>query len=91
MASLKEIIATKRALETSDNLHLIFEHLENEDLLACALTCQIWTPVALDGLWKDLNSVLPLLLLMSPLKSVKDNDETKWVNITLYQNLACER
>lgn len=42
---------------------------KQNDLYHAALTCRTFAPAALDGLWKCMDSLLPLLQLLSPLRT----------------------
>ncbi|KAG8919997.1 hypothetical protein FRC01_000983 [Tulasnella sp. 417] len=41
-------------------------------LASCAVVCQRWSQVALDRLWKQLDSILPLLELVTSLEMLED-------------------
>ncbi|KAG8920924.1 hypothetical protein FRC01_000526, partial [Tulasnella sp. 417] len=43
-------------------------------LVSCALVCKRWSQVALDRLWKQLDSIFPLLELVTSLELLKDID-----------------
>ncbi|KAG8970105.1 hypothetical protein FRC05_000753 [Tulasnella sp. 425] len=52
------------------------------DLGRAALACRKWSPVALDHLWEELDSIVPLLALVQPLRLVLgDNEEKRWVSV----------
>jgi hypothetical protein len=57
---------THRALCIGDILSLIFEELKDDKpaLAACALTCRFLLPVALDYLWKELETSTPIKRLL---------------------------
>ncbi|KIO32348.1 hypothetical protein M407DRAFT_4540 [Tulasnella calospora MUT 4182] len=55
-----------RLLSTPELLLTIFSFADKGTLLASARVCQTWSPQALDYLWRDLDSVVPLLQLICP-------------------------
>jgi hypothetical protein len=60
---------THRALCIGDVLDLIFEELKDDKpaLAACALTCRFLLPIALDYLWKELKTSMPIKRLLPDL------------------------
>lgn len=61
------------ALHTPEVLALILSHLLDRGfLLRAALTCRTWKDPALDQLWRDLESPLPLMKLLGSVR-VDDN------------------
>ncbi|KAL5480629.1 hypothetical protein ACEPAI_1900 [Sanghuangporus weigelae] len=52
---------------------LIFDHLNKPALISCALVCKSWNELALDKLWKELDSLVPLISLLTPLKKSEDD------------------
>ncbi|KAG8921852.1 hypothetical protein FRC00_008143, partial [Tulasnella sp. 408] len=69
--------ATTRALSIPEILISVLSLCENADLGRAALTCRRWSPVALDHPWRELDSFLPLLFLVRPLRLVLDTEEKK--------------
>ncbi|KAG8955282.1 hypothetical protein FRC00_005457 [Tulasnella sp. 408] len=69
--------ATIRALAIPEILISVLSLCEKADLGRAALTSRKWSPVALDYLWKELNSIVPLLVLIRPLRLVLDTEEKK--------------
>lgn len=55
-----------RALGIPDVLDSIFDYTDRSTLAVCGRVCKSWSP-ALDGLWKDIKSFVPLMQLLSPL------------------------
>lgn len=50
-----------------------FASLTKPELYAAALVCVSWSQLALEELWKYLNSILPLLRVLSPMERVNGN------------------
>ncbi|KAG8953295.1 hypothetical protein FRC04_002705 [Tulasnella sp. 424] len=56
------------ALEVGEILDTIVLFLdERRDLFVASLVCKTWSPIALDHLWRTLDSVAPLCMLLGPL------------------------
>ncbi|KAF5343544.1 hypothetical protein D9758_012948 [Tetrapyrgos nigripes] len=55
-------------LQVTELLRIIFEHLEKEDLVRCALVCKSWSEVALDVVWFAVKDMGALANLLSPVK-----------------------
>ncbi|KIJ57319.1 hypothetical protein M422DRAFT_40789 [Sphaerobolus stellatus SS14] len=53
-----------QVLNISEILAIIFETLENPELLACALTCKAWHDLALNELWYEINDLSKLFKLL---------------------------
>ncbi|KAG8953296.1 hypothetical protein FRC04_002706 [Tulasnella sp. 424] len=63
------ILRRLEALEVGEILDAIMLFLdEYRDLFAASLVCKTWTPIALDHLWRTLNSVDPLCRLLGPMQ-----------------------
>ncbi|KAG8910766.1 hypothetical protein FRC01_006142, partial [Tulasnella sp. 417] len=62
------LAASTRALAVPEILTSVLGLSKKEDLACAALTCRKWSPVALDHLWKELDSIAPLLVLVQPLR-----------------------
>ncbi|KAG9037039.1 hypothetical protein FS837_001507 [Tulasnella sp. UAMH 9824] len=71
------LTATTRALSIPEILIGVLSLCKNADLGRAALTCRRWSPVALDYLWKELDSIVPLLVLVQPLRLACDTEEKK--------------
>ncbi|KAG8913891.1 hypothetical protein FRC01_004337, partial [Tulasnella sp. 417] len=56
--------ATVRALSIPELLFVIFAFSEKPELARSARVCKDWSDAALDELWKDLDSIFPLLELV---------------------------
>ena len=68
-----ELTAKDSFLKNPDLMAETFSHLQNYKsyrryLLNAALTCKDLLDVALDALWEDLNSLVPLLKLLPALR-----------------------
>ena len=64
------------AFEIPELFTLILKHQPDKNaLLQMALTCTALKEAVLDELWADLDSIVPLLLLLSPLVKVTN----QWV------------
>ena len=80
MASLKShtqielgrITAKDFFLKNSELMAMTFSHLKNDASYRClfdaALTCKDFLEVALDALWEELDSLVPLLKLLPALQ-----------------------
>ena len=68
-----DVTAKYSFLKNPDLMAMAFSHLQVESdekywcLLNAALTCKDFSDVALDALWEELDSLVPLLKLLSPL------------------------
>ncbi|KAG8978744.1 hypothetical protein FRB93_010892 [Tulasnella sp. JGI-2019a] len=56
------------ALKIPEILEEVMQLSERPDRAASARVCRSWTPVAIDVLWRDLDSIFPLLELIAPLE-----------------------
>lgn len=56
-------------LYASDTLHPILDRLSRKELAIAARVCQAWREMALDKLWKDVPSLIPILSLLAPLET----------------------
>ena len=73
---LDDVTAKDSFLKNPDLMAMTFSHLQLENhwyLLNAALTCKDFLDVALDTLWEELYSLLPLLKLL-PALQVEDNE-----------------
>lgn len=57
----------------------ILDLVDPPTLAACARVCQSWKEPALDRLWRDMTSPVPLMEVLSPLHGSKVNGKTSWV------------
>ncbi|KIO19298.1 hypothetical protein M407DRAFT_31044 [Tulasnella calospora MUT 4182] len=55
-------------LSISEILIYIFRELDNASRAAAARVCQTWVEAALDVLWEDLESPLPIMALLGPIR-----------------------
>ena len=70
----RNVTAKDSFLKNSYLLAMTVTHLkEYDELLNAALTCKDFLEVALDALWEDMNSLLPLLQLLPALKLKDDS------------------
>lgn len=73
-----------RALSIPEVLQLVLSSdVSRATLRSAALTCSIWQDPALDQLWKDLDSIFPIIWVLVPLYvKRKDPHEkiTVWVS-----------
>lgn len=53
---------------------MVFSFSEAPELARSAVVCKNWSDIALDELWRDLESVLPLLNLLGHLDLVQTTD-----------------
>lgn len=79
MDSLTGDFAT-RVLNMPDILQVLFEVTDSRELARCACVCRRWSSLALDSLWKNLPSIMPLFkLLFAPdwivWRPYRDNEE----------------
>ncbi|KAG9034308.1 hypothetical protein FS837_002239 [Tulasnella sp. UAMH 9824] len=75
------LAATTRALAIPEILISILSMCRKADLGRAALVSHKWSLVALEQLWKELDSIIPLLLLVQPLRLASDTgDETTWAS-----------
>lgn len=59
--------AADRALAISEVLELTFSLCRRRDAVQCARVCTSWKDLALDRVWRDLESLLPLFEILAPL------------------------
>ena len=75
-----------------DLVTMTFSHLKNDYqcLFKVALTCKDFLDVALDALWKELNSLVPLLKLL-PALQIEDGAYvcSNNVHVSLHMTLFC--
>ena len=68
------VTAKDSFLKNNYLLAMTVTHLyEYDELLNAALTCKDFLEVALDALWEDMNSLLPLLQLLPALQFKDDS------------------
>ena len=70
---LEDVTAKDSFMKNSDLMAKTFSHFENNKehrryLFNAALTCKDFLDVALDALWKELDSLVPLLKLLPGLQ-----------------------
>jgi hypothetical protein len=75
---LDDVTAKDSFFKNPDLMAMTFSHLQVKDdekyrcLLNAALTCKDFLDVALDALWEELDSLVPLLKLLPSLKVEDD-------------------
>ncbi|KAG8966858.1 hypothetical protein FRC03_011179, partial [Tulasnella sp. 419] len=69
-------MAMKSALDFPEILSAIFEFCPSSDLPAVGRTCRTWSEQALRILWKNLDSIVPLITILSPLE--RQNNPPRW-------------
>ncbi|KAH8109617.1 hypothetical protein DFH11DRAFT_1730892 [Phellopilus nigrolimitatus] len=57
----------QRVLAVEELLDVIFDFATRDTKARCARVCKSWSNVALDSLWKSMDSVRPALSLLSPM------------------------
>lgn len=62
----EEPIAKHAALNLPEIVAGILEASDQADRAASARVCREWSTIALDKLWRSLDSLLPLFVLLSP-------------------------
>ena len=71
-----DVAAKSSVLKNPDLMAMAFSHLQVKDdkksLLNVALTCKDFLDEALDALWEELNSLVPLLKLLPALQFEND-------------------
>lgn len=72
--------AADRALAISEVLEVIFSFCHRSDAARCALVCRRWKDLALDCVWRELESLFHLFQILSPLKLRGEygSDEEPW-------------
>jgi hypothetical protein len=68
--------AQKRVLAIPELLDIIISFLEKGDALSCALVSKAWSTVALDVLWREIDSGVDLLRQLGPMCSDAISDST---------------
>ena len=72
---LDDVTAKHSFLKTAELMAMTISHLQDEyDLLNAALACKDFLGVALDALWENLDSLVPLLKLLPALQRLEDED-----------------
>lgn len=54
--------------------------INRKTMLNVALTCRLWKDPGLDQLWRDLDSVFPLIYVLVPLRVGSRDARTLWVS-----------
>ena len=84
---LDDVTAKDSFLKNPDLMAMTFSHLKNvaryRCLLNAALTCKDLLDVALDALWEELDSLLPLLKLL-PALQVEDGGAYVCANVHVF-------
>ena len=57
-----------RILLSPEVLDMIFKNLDDKDLANAARVCRLWSPIALDVLWREIEDLKVLLQLLAPMK-----------------------
>ncbi|KAG8945177.1 hypothetical protein FRC04_001156 [Tulasnella sp. 424] len=78
------------AIQTPELLLEIFSNAQRQDLTIIARVCQTWSASALDCLWRDLDSVVPLVELVVSLKRT-ENYEWSWEPLDLPSEVRWDR
>ena len=90
---LDDVTAKDSVLKNPDLMAMTFSHLKNDEdsdqcLFNAALTCKDFLDLALDALWEELNSFVPLLKLL-PALQVKDEPYVCASVHVFYITLSC--
>jgi hypothetical protein len=73
---LMTIMSTvSRALSISEILHIVCSSLNTKSLFYCALLCKAWSPVALDALWREMDSAINVFSVLCPMKYEQHNKD----------------
>ncbi|KAI0350798.1 hypothetical protein OH77DRAFT_1488555 [Trametes cingulata] len=59
---------TQRVLAIPEILELVFSFLEAKDHARCVCVCKIWSEVALDTLWRDVDDLRRLFSVLAPIE-----------------------
>ncbi|KAG8932465.1 hypothetical protein FRC02_001089 [Tulasnella sp. 418] len=79
--------ASKRALGLSDLLVCIFSEADQKALAAAARVNRQWSLYALDRLWRNLKTVVPLLEILAPLVNSAVPGTSAWTRLTQWVSL----
>jgi hypothetical protein len=66
-ARLRDQLPHERVVNVPELLSFVISFLDKHDILQCALVCKSWSTVALDVLWRTMNSATDLLGLLGPM------------------------
>lgn len=61
------------ATHNNEIVRNIVDFLEDEDKVSSACVCKLWSQHALDSLWRHLESIMPVFLLIGPLERNEDD------------------
>lgn len=79
-----EKAASPRALGIPEVLDVVLGYSSNGTLAVCTRVCSSWSSPSLDRLWRDMESIVPILELISPLRLVeKEDGSQQWVRLML--------
>ena len=74
--AVTDVTAKDSFMKNTDLLAETFSHLKNDESYRClanaALTCKDFLDVALDALWEELNTLVPLLKVLPALRVEDD-------------------
>jgi hypothetical protein len=65
-----------QALQLPELVDQILGHLEKYDQKRCVLVCQLWSEIALDHVWRTVESNGEILLMARIIAPLKDNVHT---------------
>ncbi|KAG8950602.1 hypothetical protein FRC03_012798, partial [Tulasnella sp. 419] len=85
------ITAQERALFLLDILNSIFSFLRPAQLVVAAQISRIWSDCALDLLWRNLPTIVPLLELLAPLSVSRESSGDCWVLPRRIPNVKWQR
>lgn len=68
------------ALQIPEVLSTIVDHADSKTQTSAARASKLWSEAALNSLWRDLDSIMPLLKLLAPLRRIPY--PSMWVSIT---------
>ncbi|KAG8913134.1 hypothetical protein FRC01_004717 [Tulasnella sp. 417] len=66
-----------QVLFTPELLSLVFSHIHSASLATSARVCKAWSDTALNELWRDLDSVFPLLELLFDINLIKGEHDSR--------------
>ena len=88
-AELDDVTAKDSFMKNPDLMAMTFSHLKNDEdsdqcLFNAALTCKDFLDVALDALWEEIYSLVPLLKLLPALQVEDESYVCANIHVFLY-------
>lgn len=80
--------ASQRVLSTPELVAMIFSSLSISCNAKNAAVCSLWSEVALDAVWYDLDDLYPLLNVLAPIQKIGDELVSLFINAIILVLIA---